>query len=515
MISIVLPPSHNGQQRNYYSLTSTPQPAVHLKIEILDCNHSSTIIQYPTVTTIAYYTLSPTDTLPLFGYDTLNLANDINFSGCGGSIYITSIVPDIVRAGTGDTVTITGGGFQSPRNNGNVFLKNADNGGQTYLHLDSIDYIAWNDNIIQFRVPSVVDTSNLNQKRSCPGSGFVKVINNSADSTSSLLDYLTIKYAITNSWIHDSLYFKYFVNLTPADTSSLTGGFKFYPDSSITHYPMRQTVLERALSSWVCATTVNWSLAPERNDSDSIAVYNGISQIKFGYISDASVIAETRQWIRYARGGCNSAWVKEIDLILNRDLAFFADTNPTVDVPPDSIDLYQILLHELGHGHSLKHVNDPNEVMWWASTSTGVPAANRRILLYNDYEAINGGTYVTSKSRTFNVANCQSGTSLLTSGSTNCTNVIGIFDVENMISDLKIFPNPTTSELKIKLNAEKPGKIEFKIYDIVGKELYSERESILSKTYGKTLSVNSLPSGIYLIQISIGNSKFVSKFIKD
>ncbi len=515
MISIVLPPAHGSQPRNFYSLSTAPQPAVHLKIEILDCNHSSTILQYPTISTIAYYTLNPNDTLPTYGYDTLNLANDINYSGCGGPIYITSIVPDHVRAGTRDTVTITGGGFQSRRNNGNVFLKNADNGGQTYLHLDSIDYLTWNDNMIQFIVPSIVDTSNLNQKRSCPGSGFVKVKNNSGDSTSSLMDYLNIDYAITNSWIHDSLYSKYFVNLTPSDTSSLTGGFKFYPDSSITQYPMRQTVLERALSSWVCATTVNWSLAPERNDSDSIAVYNGISQIKFGYISDASVIAQTRQWVRYARAGCNSAWVKEIDLIINRDLTFFADTNPTVDVPSGYFDLYQILLHELGHGHSLMHVNDPNEVMWWATTNLGIPASNRRILLYNDYEAINGGTYVTTKSRTFNVANCQNGTSLLTSGSTNCTNVIGIFDVENSITDLTIFPNPASSELNIRLNAEKPGKIQFKIYDIVGKELYCQSESILSRNYGKTLSVNSLPSGIYLIQISIGNSKFVSKFIKD
>ena len=43
-------------------------------------------------------------------------------------------------------------GFGVQGDSGNVFLKNADNGGAGFLHLDSIDYLDWTDTQIIFQL---------------------------------------------------------------------------------------------------------------------------------------------------------------------------------------------------------------------------------------------------------------------------------------------------------------------------------------------------------------------------
>ena len=501
---------HAPTTPTYFELTETPTPTTHVKIEIQDCAHIGSIDQIVT-STLSYFTTDPHIAPPIYHYDTINNANNLPFDGCG-TMFISSIFPYHVRAGTSDTVTITGSGFGASRGTGNIFLKNADDGGQTYLHLDSMDYLDWSDTQIKFIVPSVVDTSNLNNKRATPGSGLVKIINNTGDSISNNYDDIVIDYGVRNAWIHDSSYSKFFVNLTPSDTSSIHGGFIFRPDTSFTSHPNRLICLNSAIASWDCLTTVNFNLGNESNTTDTIQVRDGISRIMFGFC-DESVAAKTQQWVSYLRGTCNSAWSKEMDIIFNKNLPYFSDTTSTLNVPADSVDLYNVLLHELGHAHSLTHVIDPTKVMWWKGSLTGIYAPDRRIKLHNDLPAINGGLYVVNKSLQFDTINCNYGLSVMTSGSTNCS-VIGIPELDNLVSDLAFYPNPTTSVLNITLNIDMPSVTDISIVDITGRNVFYSSEYTFAGKYEKSIPVNSImEKGLYLIRLNIGKSTYNGKFI--
>ena len=505
-VAIITIPGRAQSTLPYYELTTTPSSAAHIQIEILDCGHLSSIDQVGT-TLFASYTTNSNLAPPTFHYDTIYLANSISFPGCG-SMYINSISPYVAKAGISDTVTITGAGFGAVRGNGNVFLKNADNGGQTYLHLDSMDFLpnGWSDSLIKFVLPSIVDTSNINVSKATPGSGFVRVKNDIGDSTSSLLDRIEIEYGVNNTSFRNPVR-KYITNLVPIDA---TKSFSFRPDSSFYNHPDRMACLESTIKQWVCLTAVNFKLGSQYNTGDSIAVTDSICSVSFGLL-DSATIANTTQWRYYRSGNCNTAYASEMDVFFNKNLVYFEDTSSTANVPNGKYDIYQVLLHEFGHAHLLTHVNDPSDVMWWQSSPYGISANNRRIKLYTDISASDGGNFVVNHSMNVDTINCPFIKML--PGTTNCTGV-GISEVANFLSDFKIFPNPTTTDLHFELTFEKAQKCKFTITDIYGREVLSVSANALAGKFEETIPISELASGLYLLNISAGNYKYVDKFLK-
>ena len=165
-------PSFGGP---YATLTTTPTPALHIKMEIEDCNLPDSVIPRTDIgINASRYTLNAMSDVTTFHYSDELSGSGVKFNGCGLK-YISSISPTVVRAGVGDIVTITGLGFGVQGDSGNVFLKNADNGGAGFLHLDSIDYLDWTDTQIIFTVPSYVDSAQYNAAGATAGSGLVKI----------------------------------------------------------------------------------------------------------------------------------------------------------------------------------------------------------------------------------------------------------------------------------------------------------------------------------------------------
>lgn len=85
-------------------------------------------------------------------------------------------------------------------------------------------------------------------------------------------------------------------------------------------------------------------------------------------------------------------------------------------------------------------------------------------------------------------------------------NLLETLSVDNFeASEIKIFPNPTTS--KLNFNGFTTATLEVSVFDILGK-------NVLNATVGKdkTLNVSQLSNGLYTINI---NGNFVSKFIKE
>ncbi len=501
----------------YIDLPTTPLPAVHIIMEIKDCALADSLLPNNTAGVLhARYSLLSSSNSLFAKYDTEDVGNGVKFSVCGLK-YISSISPLHVRGGVQDTVTFTGLGFGSTRGTSHIYLRNADNGGATFIHLDSVDYVpnGWNDTIIKFVVPSIVDSVGGNGFYNAPGTGDVKIKLSSGDSISDPIDRLYIDYSIIN--ILETSGVKHIVNLTPVNASGNYGMFEFIPDTSFSNHPDRLTCLTAATKQWRCLTTVNFEVGlPDSSMSaDSIETLNGVSHVIMGYIDTLtpSVIAHTQQWVYYAGGLCNQAYVKEIDLIVNKRLIhqFFTDTSRTADLPSGKIDLYRTLLHELGHGHSLNHVIDTNEIMFWGQPPGPIPAAYRCIQLMNCPQAVDGGNYIVTHSIFIDTAVCP--THRMSIGAINCT-WIGITEIDENVR-FSLYPNPTSDKLYINFDLEKAIKsLTVTISDLSGRNVYFDKLAYVNATEQYEMQLSELSLGYYVIVLNIDGKSYAGKIIK-
>jgi hypothetical protein len=93
-------------------------------------------------------------------------------------------------------------------------------------------------------------------------------------------------------------------------------------------------------------------------------------------------------------------------------------------------------------------------------------------------------------------------------GETNTTSNNSI--VEN--SSFFAYPNPVNSKLTISTTNEFVGKVEVKVYNQIGEEVY---RSINEVTFPYQVDVSSFASGIYLIKVSDENNQEILKIIKN
>ncbi len=500
---------------SYIDLPTTPLPAVHIIMEIKDCAWADSLVPNNTAGVLhaRYSFLSSSNSL-FAKYSVEDVGNGVKFSGCGLK-YISSISPLHVRGGVQDTVTFTGLGFGSTQGTSHVYLRNADNGGATFIHLDSIDYVDWNDTLIKFVVPSIGDSAGGNGMYNAPGTGDIKIILSSGDSISDPIDRLYIDYSITN--VLETNGVKYIVNLTPVNASGNYGMFEFIPDTSFSNHADRLTCLTAATKQWRCLTTVNFEVGlPDSSMSaDSIETLNGVSHVIMGYVDTLtpSVIAYTQQWVNYAGGSCNQAYVQEIDLVVNKRLIplFFTDTSSTADLPSGKIDLYRTLLHELGHGHSLNHIIDSNEIMFWRFPLGPIPAAYRHIQLMNCPQAVDGGNYIVTHSLFLDTAICP--THRMTIGAINCT-WIGITEIGEKVQ-FNLYPNPTFENLYVNFDLEKAIKsLTITISDLSGRSVYYDKLANVNGTERNEIQLSELNPGYYVIVLNIDGKSYAGKIIK-
>lgn len=91
--------------------------------------------------------------------------------------------------------------------------------------------------------------------------------------------------------------------------------------------------------------------------------------------------------------------------------------------------------------------------------------------------------------------------------------VSGIEDVLATAS-FNLFPNPTAGNLSVELELLSAQKVTIDVYDMVGKIVYSEDFGTMSAGYSlKALDVNQLNTGVYMMNVNVGESSIVSKFV--
>ena len=81
--------------------------------------------------------------------------------------------------------------------------------------------------------------------------------------------------------------------------------------------------------------------------------------------------------------------------------------------------------------------------------------------------------------------------------------------------NLSTYPNPCTNKLNVCFNTEKESNVLFEIYDLTGKLLMSEKNTIPHGGFNDlSFDVFKLKPGVYLYKITLDGSSIVKKFTK-
>ncbi len=79
-----------------------------------------------------------------------------------------------------------------------------------------------------------------------------------------------------------------------------------------------------------------------------------------------------------------------------------------------------------------------------------------------------------------------------------------------------VYPNPAHDVTTAKITSQVTGTVKITVYDMNGRQVLVAQTVKSDDVVTKTLNISSLASGMYTVQITIGNKKtMVTKFIKN
>jgi len=518
-VSVIFGTDHSQASFTRNVVPTTPVQMLHFKIKLLDCTHSVDIDFAGTGFTgsfCSYSTSFNAQPSNLPDYDNVFYSNGLSNTYCTRAInYFTpTVYPGYYYPGCASNnsrLTIQGTGFGSAR--GNVYLTNADNGGASYLPLNYYDIKNWTDTLVEINVPSLIDSF---PNHPCPGTGMFYLKTNSGDSI--IKGPITMPYAISNATYTVNTYDKIRADL--ADINHL-GGYTFYMDTSITHYnPLLVPMIKKAMKDWTCKTGINIRLSDTLKFIHA-SIPDGVSMIYMDPIVPIpGALAVTTPQSRYcAELGSTNTYVvvRDIDIRILRNphsvfpsvIDWFVDTNYTASAP-SKYNMFDVVLHELGHAGLLKHVNQSNDLMWYNVTAGA--AAN-----YISNDDANGGTEVVTKStqNSYTGSCIANGTLITLVGS--CS--MGSSGINQYLSNnyfLNLYPNPNGGAvLNINFQAPTNSNVQIEVYDMMGRAVSSydlNNRNEINSTY--SLDVSNLSQGMYMVNLVIDKVKVCQKFIK-
>ncbi|MBW6484166.1 MAG: lamin tail domain-containing protein [Vicingaceae bacterium] len=510
----------NQSSWNRTLVTTTPTQILHFKIEIASCNQNSTIdfTDIAFTPNFSFYAVNANDNIVnTLSYDNTSYLNSINEVLC--ELKIINFFPNPITAGTNSVLTIQGQNFGASRGTGQVWFKNADDGGATFIeHQDYIDYVSWSDTEIKIKVPSYVDT--LQTKKPSAGSGQIGVVTNSNDFILST-NNLSIDYSIRNTLVAGQ---KIRYNLIDPTPNNLDTGIIFLVDTSISNNPLIYEVVKKAVHDWSCTTAINWKIKGDTVKQG--LVQDGVSLI---YLDDNFHGKPLGRFLGQNPSVCTDlntnnlvVFFREYDLAMSRDLDSVAatgwmyDTTLTQNLPPNTVDFYAVTAHELGHGHALDHVINANDLMFFAA-QTGFVSVINRLNIFSSPNAIDGGLDVMSVSTGLNLNNCASASEMIPLILEDCTGgTIGLAELFKSYGKIFTYPNPTNDNgFFVAYELKRNATIEFILLDYTGREV--NRIGKVKKPkgqYTQQIQMNNLTSGLYFFIANIDGKIQTLKVIK-
>lgn len=249
---------------------------------------------------------------------------------------LVSFSPTSITAGKKEVLTINGSGFGATQ--GDVYFKNADDGGATFIAALATEIISWTDTEIQVEVPSDAGT----------GTVIVLDLNSNSHPSASAL---TIIYAETNVLFDPGIGTKSFQSQHINDDG--VGGYTF---RYFTDFAASSAVapFQRALENWCNETNINISIGT--NTSVDVAASDGTNVVRFDNNElPSGILGQTTSYYSGCFVGPNDVdwFVTEIDFDFNEDFNWNFELDPP---GPSQYDFETVVLHEMGHAHQLGHV---------------------------------------------------------------------------------------------------------------------------------------------------------------
>ncbi len=389
-----------------------------------------------------------------------------------GGLAITNFSPTSITGGTRSVLTIDGVGFGTAM--GTVLFSDANSGGSSYFTALDTQVISWSDTQILVEVPSRAGTGTFRVVTS------IGAFANSAAPLQipySEINFTTSGFAYPTQHVDDngnggyiwSMYTTFFLN------SAVNQSFT------------------RAFDTWRCETGINWDINPTFTTVNTIALDNtNVIRFDIGNELPDGTLGRNTSYFNGCSNGTDLEWfVAELDIVFNDTTNWqYGPGAPT----NAQVDFETVAVHELGHGHQLAHVINPNAIMHY-SISNGV---TNRFLSAND---ILGGNDVQNRSTTNSVC----GLGLMT----NHSCALGI-DENDLASHISVFPNPAKNELFVKNDFHSSIK-KIEMYDMTGRMVIQPN---LNDTSGlHTINTGDLSSGVYMININIGGKTLTKKII--
>lgn len=504
----------NASSWNRPLVNSTPIQVLHFKIKILNCDQTVDF-NFVEQQVTSFVTLGvPTATEDLitgsfYFYDNVTYSNLTAAIIPECLIYISQInnSTSTIHVIAGDIndqnsiLNIQGGHFGAVQGTGKMYMKNADDAGATWLELDSYD-MTWSDNLITAKVPSC----KINGDKLIVGSGQIKIINSNSDSVISnqnvIVDYSLINYKTSTTNVFKN-------RLVLAALDSADNKILFRLNTNVANNAPIKGCVAKAIKDWRCSTTVNWFLDTLTTNVDT-ATYDEISVIRFSYNLPYDVLARATPIQIYCDQTNNSVgYVSEIDVEINANRLndFQSDTTFLTSIVSGKYDLYEVILHEFGHGCLLNHTNQTNSIMYPFSNQGPINTNQRKTFI--DFDNIDGGINVVIKSNNTTNFLCTGVQTMSSQSGGNCVGTSGTrYITDNSNNSLNIFPNPTNDFLNINYSLTSKGKTQLQIINSIGQVVREYSNQQLEGTHTITVDTKIFSKGIYYIRFSDGvNSK--------
>ena len=404
--------------------------------------------------------------------------------------------PTTVSAGTQTVLTISGSGFGSIK--GKVSFSEADTGGSSFADALDTQVLTWADTQITVEVPSGA------------GTGAIQVTDSSSESeTSSAI--LAVSYSEINvisnqatAGANAGLDVAY---LTQHVNDNTSGGYTWQMFTDFDTNAQAKASFLRAFEIWRCESGINWVIGA--TTTTNVIADDGVNVIRFDVGNELGDDILGRCTSRFSgcfiNGDTSFAWyVDELDIVFNDSPdntgSASAETwNFGAGASSSSeYDFESVALHELGHGHQLGHVIDPNSDVMHFSLFNG---QDERVLGANNVIAA-----ADVQSRSIFSGVC--GVLAMTNYSGSCS--LSVDERYELDGSITIYPNPAKQQFFIK-NTSFANLERVAVYDVSGRLVSDVDVSDTSRT--KTINLINVSKGMYFVNIHSENAFITKKLI--
>lgn len=494
----------------FTQVTTNPKKLFSIHIPVVNCKELGNfkIDTFPQ-NGITWYSLTPT-TIDYITYDNKIYGATNSGSTCNPIISSLSTNSSTLHGGKSDVLTITGCDFGNTK--GKVSMNDAD--GKLYptkIALDGSDIIYWSNTLIQTKIPSLIDSSEVYVHP--VGTGTVVVSDaygNNIESTQPI----NVLYSLCN--VRNDNHAKVNRYLFSSNTD---GKYHFKLYSNVTDQGMIDCI-NAAFRRWRCTTGVPFFLDPGFITTTPFPSYplseDGVNLILMKSIS-TDFNAQTSKYLPGSSCSNNSSQPDaspEYDIAINSNNVsdFYYDTTGNYNLPSNKTDFFRTILHELGHCLELMHTLNHSDIMYYEGDLGYIAAANRTIYIKNNDLA--GADFVVNNSLSTPTGMTCSYNLPIIKQTAPCSWNNAVNEINNKEKYLQIYPNPFTDIIFLKYFSQEKATGIISIYDYTGKQVYSKSGLVFS-TGNNELELKDLHlnNGVYFINVTSGNTTLNYKIV--